>query len=343
MLRIKPSIPINFYSKNKILFIEEQNGIKDITKQIYFDMLINYVLPYEMNKEKDLCEFTSEEIRDIIRNLPVLKERNIRTLFSAIKKYESWATSRGLCPLGNPCESIDVRELMNLDKETKEEIYIKLDNFWKTIDKYNKEFDIGYQNLIIPIMYRYGVQSNWINYIKFEDIDYKDKLLTIYEDNRREKVLTVLPIDDRFIESVNKAKNDEGIEYEFKENAVMSKTYVNHGYIIMSTTKSINNNVISESENIIVPTSSIYTRYNKIFKTTKDVRYRIRDLNGSRKFDILLSIYNKNKEVTMYDIEDIFKMYSGKESTMGVLNLKNDFEASTDIKVVTKHIMKSRE
>ena len=80
-----------------------------------------------------------------------------------------------------------------------------------------------------------------------------------------------MPIDDRFIESVNEAKNDEGIEYKFKENAVMSKTYVNHGYIIMSTTKSINNNVISESENIIVPTSSIYTRYNKIFKTTKDV------------------------------------------------------------------------
>lgn len=342
MLRIKTDTPKNIFVENKILFVEEQKNISDITKQIYFDLLISHVIPYEIAKDKDLCNFTSEEIREIIRNMPILKERNSRTLFSAINKYEMWATSRGLCPLGNPCDSIDISNLVSIDKETKESIYIKLDDFWETINRYHKEFNIGYQNLIIPIMYRYGVQSNWINYIKFEDINYKDKLLTIYKDSRREEVLTMLPIDDKFIESIEKSKNDGGIEYTLKGNFNIKKEYINNGYVVMTTNKVSDGMVISKSENTIVPTSSIYTRYNKIFKTTKDVRYRIKDLNSSRKFDMLLNIYNKNKEVTMYDIEYIFKMYFGKESVIGNLNLKNDFEDSTNIKVVSKHAIKSR-
>lgn len=342
MLRIKSNTPRNFYLDNKILFIEEQKDIKDITKQIYFDGLIHHVLPYEMNKGKDLYEFTTEEIREIIRNLPVLKERNIRTLFSAINKYETWATSRGLCPLGNPCESIDIKELMNLDKDTKESIYIKLNDFWDTINRYHNEFNIGYQHLIILVMYRYGVQSNWINTVRFEDINYEDKIIRIYKTKERKEILTELPIDDRFLNAIEECKKDKGEYYALKKSMVY-RDYVNNGYIIMSTNKVINDVIASESSTKIVPITTIYTRYNNIFKITQDVRYRIKDLTNSRRIDMLININERNRRVTTYDIEDVIKLYSGKKASYtSIFNLKDDFINVTGIEVVNKIKAKSK-
>ena len=70
-----------------------------------------------------------------------------------------------------------------------------------------------------------------------------------------------------------------------------------------------------------------------IFKTTQEIRMNINNLVNSRKYDILFEMLKEKGELTNNDVSDVYKMFLGKNSYTGSINLKSDFEIIADIKI----------
>ena len=326
MLKLK-NVKNNSFTHNKILWLEENESYSDATKQVYLDFIILYAHPLEIFKNKDLCNFTPSEIIDLFKNLPKIKERNSSMLWSAINSYLSWSASRGLCPQGNPCDGLSFNDIMkdNINVEAIKETYIKLDWFWNKIKEYNINFKISYQSLIILILYRYGVSSKYLRYLKWKDIDKEDMCISVWNETR-EDIVCILPIDDRFLEALDELDKEVNNKYL---NNYEDELFNRDNYLVSKIQKKDTEIITNEPIN----QSSMYTRYNMIFKTTQEIRMNINNLLNSRKYDILFEMLKEKGELTNNDVSDVYKMFLGKNSYTGSINLKSDFEIIADIKI----------
>lgn len=326
MLKIK-NVKNNSFTHNKILWLEENESYSDATKQVYLDFIILYAHPLEIFKNKDLCNFTPSEIIDLFKNLPKIKERNSSMLWSAINSYLSWSASRGLCPQGNPCDGLSFNDIMkdSINVEAIKETYIKLDCFWNKIKEYNIDFKISYQSLIILILYRYGVSSKYLRYLKWKDIDKEDMCISVWDETRKD-IVCILPIDDRFLEALDQLDKEVNNKYL---NNYEDELFNRDNYLVSKIQKKDTEIITNEPIN----QSSMYTRYNMIFKTTQEIRMNINNLVNSRKYDILFEMLKEKGELTNNDVSDVYKMFLGKNSYTGVINLRSDFEIIADIKI----------
>lgn len=331
-LKVKGNVTIDFYIKNKLLWLKESEIYSDRSKQTYLDFIILYSHPIEVFKNKDLCKFTSSEIIELFQNLPKIKERNASTLWSAINGYLTWGAGRGLCPQGNPCDGLKFTEVFNVNKEAIKSTYIKLDEFWNKINRYHTEFKLDYEKLIIPVLYRYGVDNKYLPYLEWTDIDVKDKILSIWNENRKD-VIMLLPIDDNFIQFMyNVYKNSDNICFDDYNN-------INFNSENIMTVKEENKKA-DDSFGLVISQSTIYSRYNQIFKITKDMRMSIKDLLNSRKYDILFELLKEKGQLDINDITDVYRQFTGRKSTTGTLNLRNDFEIISDTHILTASELK---
>lgn len=319
-MRIKGNVEIDKFVKNKLLWLENNNIHSDSTKQAYLDFIVLYAHPVEVFKDKDLYRFTPSDIKEMFKNLPKLKERNASTLWSAVNNYLSWASQRGLCPQGNPCDGINFADVVDVNVEAMKNSYVKLNYFWDKIRQYEYKDKIKYKYLIIAVLYRYGIPNKYIPYIKYSDIDTENKTISVYNKNR-ENIVMLLPIDDDFINFCEKVCDETG-EVFILENNLKNSSYIVAG---------LNNKTIS--------TNTTYSRYGLIFTLSKDNRMVINNLLNSRKYDMLYDIYNKKGMLTTEDINDIYVRFEGKSPTSGGFYLKDDFQIISGIHVYTQKEM----
>lgn len=315
------------YLQNKENFLKESD-YGEATKELYIKMFNSFVLKLEESKEKDLYDFDKSEIEDTIKYAPTKSERTKRTLFSAINSYREWAMERGFNTTGNPCSSIIINDILNLNKKAINKGYYKLEDIYEILDK-NKD-DINYNEGIAMLLARYGLEIKRMPYVKFEDVDKENKLLTIYASAKRDKILTYLPIDDKLIYYIDKTD---------KETIVTTKKrafeYINTGYILK--VMAIDSDYTeTDYIDVMLEKTSIYTRYNKIFAKTGIKRISITDLVRSRKLDLLFDIYDNNGILTYDNVREVNKLITGSDSLTSVNNLKKDFELLSGVEVQTR-------
>ena len=323
-MKVKNELKDNVYVQNKMLWLEENYSLQYSTKQVYLDFIVLYALPVEEFKEKDLFLFTSSEIVELFNNLPKIKERNASTLWSAINNYLSWASQRGLCPQGNPCDGLNFRGLIPVNIDAIKNTYISLQDFWYKVETYHRKYDVSYKFLATAVLYRYGIPNKLMPNLKWKDINSIDMSLCVYTKDRDE-ILLMLPIDEDFVDFMKKLCNEE--EKHYMDNSNNNTLFIDDSYVVSSRS----GNCISAS--------SVNTRYNIIFERVEDVRLRINDLLNSRKYDILYSIYKEKGEVTLYDIRDVDTQFVGKTSYSGEFNLKKDFEVISGVHIRSKREM----
>lgn len=319
MLKIKGEVKPNSFTQNKLLWLEENEYFSETTKQVYLDFIILYAHPVEVFKGKDLTRFTSSEITELFQNLPKIKERNASTLWSAVNSYLAWGSKRGLCPQGNPCDGLEFLDIVKVNKDAIKSTYIKLDWFWNKIKEFNTIYGVDYKNLIIPVLYRYGIISKLIRFVKWCDIDEKDMCISVWNE-KRDEIVNILPIDNDFLTFCEKLYKDSEINIENYD------MYHNNNYIISKKSK-------GKTVNEIVNKNTIYTRYNYIFSAVSDNRFNINNLLNSRKYDMLFNILESKGKVTKKDVTDVYNTFVGKESHTGEFNLRKDFEIIADIKI----------
>ena len=340
MFKVRDEVIKDSYIQNKLLWINEVKDLySESTKQVYFDYLNLYTIPTERAMGKDLYNFTRNDIVELMKNSPKLKRRNVSTLWCAVNGYMKWANTRGLCPLGNPCDSLDMNDFIDVNVDAVKDTYIKLDEFWEKINRYEKEFEISSQNLIILVLYRYGIMTKNIKEVKYEDVDRENHILNVYNQDRT-KLLYVLPIDDNFIKWVDKANDDIGFDYRIdKRKLDITVEYNDTGYILKTTSKFANGKITRDNDDSdkCISNATLYNRYNSIFETSKDLRMKMRDLNNSRKYDILYDIYDTKGELSVNDLETVNKMFTGKTATQ---SLKEDFQIISGIHILSKFDLK---
>ena len=319
---------LNEYQIHKRNWLMESKDLSEITIQNYWTMLENNsVNILELAKGRDLWTFSKPEIIEILNYAPTIQMRVKQSLNSVISKYIQWANDRGFNVTGdNPCAEIASSDI-KINKKAFDMSYLKLDDFYNFLNTLKGSVN----EKMILILARYGVKFKDMPSIRWEDVNREDMSLMVFS---KGKYLN-LPIDDRFIEYVDKAK-DEG-QYEisllrqmYKDNNVKqidySVVYTDCGYVIKITN-------MTKSTGDMVNESTVRNRVNEMAKrgtiadeTKKVPRPNIGDYNKSRRYDFLYDTLNKNGVATIEDVKDVIVLFDGFVTEQKTYSLKNNFE-----------------
>ena len=283
---------LNRFYDNKINFIKER-GYKEessIKKYLYVILNENIALA-EKNKDKDLYDFSTSEIIDLINNTFITVKTGVKNQnFNIIKTYIDWAIERGLLvTVINPCDSITDNDFKISEKMAK--------NYYQTLDEFYdwlKELKCSNVDKALITLVRYGVEIKETVKLQFKDINKEEKTIVIRNNND----VKFLPIDDRFIEVMEKSKYCS--EYD-------KTSYVqDNDYIVKQTRKGR-----SERPEI----NSIRNRFNIISVSNGIARINPTMLKDNREYDLLLEIAEQNGQLITKDFKDIIQIFNYKNIT----------------------------
>ena len=295
---------LNKFSENKLIFIEDLM-FSNNTKERYWSILdSDLITTSENNKDKDLYEFTSDEIIEVVSALPTTKIRTQKQVLSVINRYINHAIERGWLSTGiNPCDIIKANDDIHSNKESLKRTYMNLDEFYNWIEN----LEASDVDIMLLVLLRYGCTMKEICNLVYDDVDVYDKTLNV---NGKK-----YPIDGMFVNYVEKAYCCN--EYE-------DIVYQDSNYIIKPTRKTRSNKV---NEN------SLRNKMTMIADKNSIDRPSINALNKSRKFDLILDIYNEKKILYYSDIEDVLKIFDDNMTDNKSFVLKENFEEMFSIKV----------
>ena len=295
---------LNKFSENKLIFIEDLM-FSNNTKERYWSILdSDLITTSENNKDKDLYEFTSDEIIEVVSALPTTKIRTQKQVLSVINRYINHAIERGWLSTGiNPCDIIKANDDIHSNKESLKRTYMNLDEFYNWIEI----LEASDVDIMLLVLLRYGCTMKEICNLVYDDVNVYDKTLNV---NGKK-----YPIDSMFVNYVEKAYCCN--EYE-------DIVYQDSNYIIKPTRKTRSNKV---NEN------SLRNKMTMIADKNSIDRPSINALNKSRKFDLILDIYNKKKILYYSDIEDVLKIFDDNMTDNKSFVLKENFEEMFSIKV----------
>ncbi|OSA95710.1 UNVERIFIED_ORG: hypothetical protein B2H93_04630 [Clostridium botulinum] len=204
------------YQKNKATWLENKKYSKS-TKLTYWTLINKNIYPTEVKKNKDLRDFTDEEIQEVLNNSKSNNMKTITSLRSVIHSYiKEYDKDRVYC-------GISVKA--DIDYQSLDEFYNMIDNLkCSDVDK------------MLLILARYGVSNKDISNIKWNDVDKYNMVIKFGKLN--------LPIDNKFLYYLDMAYNCN--LYDYKTSTI---EYIDYGYIIKVSNKSdkkqLNNNTIS--------------------------------------------------------------------------------------------------
>lgn len=302
---------LNIFQKHKADWLEESNKYSKRTKRSYWINLNTKVNFMEVNKNKELYNWDKEEITQLIKNTATKKENSKTTLFSTISRYIDWAYKKGLNFVGNPCDSIDKRNLFDINELAIKESYQKLDKFFNFISGLEcSDVDRAMLTLL-----RYGVSVEDVGNVKWDDIDREEKILNVY----REDTILQLPIDNLFLMFIDKAK-----QCQTRMSNKREVEYLDYGYIVKSTI---------DVDWQHMPYIGVYNRVGQISRDNQIIRISIPELNVSRKYDILLDRFDDKGELDTIDMNDVLLQFDGVANANKRNTLRKEFEKISGIEV----------
>lgn len=309
------------FETNKETFLNELYD-NPTTKEIYYDLWVSCIKFIEENKQKDLYNFTSDEIEGIIQTVPTTSSNRRANVFAFINLYNEWAVSKGLINI-NPCIAIDREKIVKINHKAIKKKMMSLDETYKLCQKLSSNGSI-FQYLPI-ILARYGIQGNdleWMRHLRWDDIDYDKKEVHIV--NSQGEYQNAIKVDDRFLEMIDKAKNtiSEKVFIKGKQKEVY---YEDFGYVL----KKLSTAVLDTPYNTEV---SIYNGLTNICRESNVERPTFNNLIKSKKIDMLLDIRSYRK-LTNNDIYDVVMSLNPNMSRGGYMSLKRDYESLTREKV----------
>jgi len=310
---------LNIYQKHKADWLEDEKDYASRTKRAYW-MHLGKANSRELSKEKDLYDWDKGEIIKFIKYSPTKNPSSKPPMFTATNMYIAWACKRGFNYVGNPCDTMEVSDWFEVNELAKKESYQSLQKFYNFIAGLNCT---NVDKAMITLL-RYGATVDNVGTIKWEDIDRYNMILNIYTED---KVLR-LPIDNLFIERMDMAKM-----CTTRVTTKLEQTYIDCGYIVKT---------VDISKWITIPSGKVYNLISEISKRNQINRISVPDLRNSRKYDILLEIYEENNEVSNYDVDEVLIMFDGYSSSIKRNTLKMEFELVTDIKLKIVGIEKKR-
>jgi hypothetical protein len=308
--------------------VYEENTTKETMKSSYK----NCILPIEQNLNKDIMDFSTEEIRDLLINTNGISKGYKSSVFSFCNSYLSWCEDKQYINF-NPCRTIIAKNYLNISVEQNMKGLMGLSSFYKTI-KIIESKSNGLS--IFPLLLsRYGClgeKCNDIRFLKEKDIDVENMVIKIRNRVNNSidygQILTQLNIDKEFVLWYDKYKQDtkEG----FTQGLGTRKSEVNFipsRYVIKKTDYTSTNEEVVSNNTIL----------NWIYRNCSESsisRISLSKMVQSRKLDMLLSIREQRK-LNYNDFVKINKQFNYNAKTnQGALNLRKFWENISDEQVV---------
>lgn len=197
------------YSAKNIFEINKNNFLnsyyeKASTKQTEYYLYNSTILHNEQIKNKDISEFTTAEIKELIENIPTSSKGQQNRVFKFINQYCKWMITMDKINL-NPCEGLKSKNF-NTNVDALKNKIIGLDKFWDMIDEMLAK-DCHVQLVLPLVLSRYGIygKNAWdLLNLKYSQINEKEKIVTLYYEDGNFK--TSILVDEKFINIINKSK-----------------------------------------------------------------------------------------------------------------------------------------
>lgn len=291
------------FQRQKIDWLDSNKEYSEATKRTYWVLINNNVCPAEKKKNKDLYDFTNEEIEEMLSKIESNNIKTVTILKSIITSYINWSIEEGYKLIKNQDGSFDKSKLFKSFRVQLAVQYKTLDEFYEILEEL-KCSDIDKMMLVLA---RYGISGQKLVYmcnLKWKQID-KDNMIVNIGDSIK------LPIDERFITYLERAYKCK--EYDYKTSTLK---YIDYGYVIK---------VSDKSEEHISNINTLVTRTYSLFKNSGMPRIAFGELTTWRKFDLLFEILNQKGEVTYDDVKNVLVTLEGKYTNAKAQYLKERF------------------
>lgn len=314
------------FQLNKLLFINSRyNNVR--TQSTYFELYESNIKEYELQKNKDLMHFSKNELENVLNTLIYNYDTTRQNVACFIRIYCTWCFENGLIEK-NPSLDLDIKKSKTNSKVFLQEQILGKSEFYEMLKE--MELNTKIPNLMPLLLARYGIigenLEKMIN-LKWEDIDKENKLVFIKD--KEGKVICDLPIDDDFIEYIDKARlftseNKEGV-YETK--------YIDYGYVLKKAYKKENKNSTKT-----IKYASVFNRVNEACKSIEVKRISFKRLLLSRQIEILLEMrrYGRLKQEDFEYIIQLFNFGSDTPLINKAFTLKKRWEELTNDIVITQ-------
>ena len=309
------------FLKNKEIFLEEVYPNLETRRS----MISNYssnILYLEKLLNKDLMNFTAEEVESLLLNANGISKGYKSSLYSFINSYCEWCIDNGYINI-NPLSSISASEVIEVNIKQLMKGYLGLNQFYNALRLLESKSTILSSTMLALLLARNGVLGKKMNdliNLEEEDIDLKNGFVNIYcKTNNHEDYglqLTSLPLIPEFEDWYNKLiaiKSYESLGTR-KNNLI---TYINSPYILKRT------NYTNTADDIRVSPNTILNQINMSCLSAGIPRISLSKLQQSRRLDFLLDIRSKRK-LNEQDFKDIIKLINYNcKSHQVLVNFKN--------------------
>lgn len=297
--------------------------VKSSTKQTEYYLYNATILYNEQVKNKDISEFSSSEIKDVVESVPTGSSGQQYRVFKFINQYCKWRVDKGFISL-NPCDNLDKKDFTTNVKALKNKV-IGMDKFW---DMINTMLRNGcHVQLLLPlVLSRYGIYGKNaydLLHLRYEQINTEEKIVNLfYEDGT---LKTSLLIDDRFINIIERSKHDNIVDSAY--NGV----YLDTGYVLKRSS------LAGENGGDIETTSGLVRRGNLAYEFAEGYpKIKYNNLIKSRKLDFIFNI-RSNRKINTEDVLNVIRIFDPKASNGSYHSLVADIESLTNDKVLYKY------
>lgn len=314
------------FRANKINFLEE-NYSNEVTKNIYYDTWESCINYLEEIKQKDLYQFNSEEIQELMATIPTASTSRKGNIVTFISNYFEYCISKGLINT-NPIQSLNRDILTRVNSKA---IKSKMMTKKQVHELCIKMSQSGHVFQVLPfILARYGVMGDKLDSminLRWKDIDRKN--MKVYIMNRETgKMQSKFDIDDLFLYWIDKAKNAE--EYEVKKYSKTTKKeelqkvikFIDYGYVLKVTDSDYFENSITQDADYV------YREMIKVANTSKIKKPTLKNLLKAEKIEMLLKVRKKRKLVTD-DVFKVVKKFDPNGARSNYTTLRRDYESLT--------------
>ena len=151
--KIYENIMDEYFENKRAWLLDEESLFYDSTIKSYMSYLTSCIHPIEKANRKDLRNFTSIEIENLIRNTFTNSMLTKRTIFTLIKSYCNYNVEKGKIDI-NPCDGISTDGLFSVSKNAIRNIITTLSDFYEDLEELCGSYNDKLQLLLI----RYGVR-----------------------------------------------------------------------------------------------------------------------------------------------------------------------------------------
>lgn len=266
----------------------------------------------EEDFNKNLFNFSYEELTDVLKYLDCAETNALAEKFTHMNNYYKWAENSHACSINLAFSIInrkDFKKYLNIDKLRKQYIRDREELHFLCKDIENVQDKLL---LVLPYEGLGGEEMSEIRYLKKEDCGYDSNnvyIIHVLGENER-----IIPIYDmRSISILEDAK--ENVPYlnsnGMSEARAPQRYTIDTKYMVRPTKGKGNTNNVLDISEIVIPRCSIQTKMVKIKDWTNKYELSISSIQDSGMFNQLFEM-EKTKSLEIEDFRKVMKFYGKK-------------------------------